>query len=143
MAKTATPASLDELVTMLREAMGDGGITDLDEEGLERVKDLMTSYKVGVAAPRVGAGHPGLIGPPSASTAGWGARQSNEADWKKYVNFDPYKYTRNLVDDGNGKFNLIVLCWSEGQARCAGMQRGAPADGGARELTRTVSWRGS
>ncbi|EDO40387.1 predicted protein, partial [Nematostella vectensis] len=24
-------------------------------------------------------------------------------------------YTRNLVDEGNGKFNLIVLCWGEGQ----------------------------
>lgn len=25
-----------------------------------------------------------------------------------------YRYTRNLVDAGNGKFNLIVLCWGEG-----------------------------
>ncbi|KAL1474977.1 hypothetical protein MTO96_003594, partial [Rhipicephalus appendiculatus] len=24
-------------------------------------------------------------------------------------------YTRNLVDEGNGKFNLMILCWSEGQ----------------------------
>jgi len=45
--------------------------------------------------------------------------QSNPADWKKYANFDPYKYTRNLVDDGNGKFNLLVLAWGEGQGRCA------------------------
>ena len=44
--------------------------------------------------------------------------QSNEADWKKYAHFDQFKYTRNLVDDGNGKFNLLVLCWGEGQARC-------------------------
>ncbi|XP_014667228.1 PREDICTED: cysteine dioxygenase type 1-like, partial [Priapulus caudatus] len=36
-------------------------------------------------------------------------------EWKKYANFDPHKYTRNLVDDGNGKYNLIMLCWSEGQ----------------------------
>lgn len=27
------------------------------------------------------------------------------------------RYTRNLVDEGNGKFNLIVLCWGEGQGR--------------------------
>lgn len=25
------------------------------------------------------------------------------------------RYTRNLVDEGNGKFNVIVLCWGEGQ----------------------------
>lgn len=25
------------------------------------------------------------------------------------------RYTRNLVDSGNGKFNLIVLCWTPDQ----------------------------
>jgi cysteine dioxygenase len=24
------------------------------------------------------------------------------------------RYTRNLVDTGNGKYNLIALCWGEG-----------------------------
>nr|CAD7263328.1 unnamed protein product [Timema shepardi] len=24
------------------------------------------------------------------------------------------RYTRNLVDQGNGKFNLMILCWGEG-----------------------------
>ncbi|VDQ07485.1 unnamed protein product [Trichobilharzia regenti] len=24
-------------------------------------------------------------------------------------------YTRNLVDEGNGKYNLLLLCWSGGQ----------------------------
>jgi cysteine dioxygenase len=24
------------------------------------------------------------------------------------------RYTRNLVDEGNGKFNLMILCWGEG-----------------------------
>lgn len=47
------------------------------------------------------------------------ARQSKEEDWQKFAIFDPAKYTRNLVDDGNGKFNLMVLCWGEGQMRCA------------------------
>jgi len=41
--------------------------------------------------------------------------QSNYQDWKKFANFDPHRYTRNLVDTGNGKFNLILLCWGEGQ----------------------------
>ncbi|XP_050396967.1 cysteine dioxygenase type 1 [Patella vulgata] len=38
---------------------------------------------------------------------------SNRKDWKKYAKFDPHRYTRNLVDGGNGKFNLMVLCWGE------------------------------
>lgn len=25
------------------------------------------------------------------------------------------RYTRNLVDTGNGKYNLMIVCWSEGQ----------------------------
>lgn len=25
-----------------------------------------------------------------------------------------FRYTRNLVDAGNGKFNLMILCWGEG-----------------------------
>ncbi|XP_012267788.2 cysteine dioxygenase type 1 [Athalia rosae] len=40
--------------------------------------------------------------------------KSNPQDWRKYAKFDRYRYTRNLVDVGNGKFNLIVLCWGEG-----------------------------
>ena len=24
------------------------------------------------------------------------------------------RYTRNLVDEGNGKYNLMILCWGEG-----------------------------
>jgi cysteine dioxygenase len=26
-----------------------------------------------------------------------------------------FRYTRNLLDGGNGKYNVIILCWSEGQ----------------------------
>ncbi|EFN89999.1 Cysteine dioxygenase type 1 [Harpegnathos saltator] len=40
--------------------------------------------------------------------------KSNPADWKKFAKFDRYRYTRNLVDEGNGRFNLMVLCWGEG-----------------------------
>lgn len=39
---------------------------------------------------------------------------SNSDDWQKFALFDQYRYTRNLVDEGNGKYNLIVLCWGEG-----------------------------
>ncbi|CAD5125146.1 DgyrCDS13389 [Dimorphilus gyrociliatus] len=40
--------------------------------------------------------------------------KSNPKDWKKYAKFDQHRYTRNLIDGGNGKFNLIALCWGEG-----------------------------
>lgn len=43
------------------------------------------------------------------------AYKSRPKDWKKYASFDRYRYTRNLVDAGNGKFNLMILAWAEGQ----------------------------
>ncbi|KAL1513927.1 hypothetical protein ABEB36_003265 [Hypothenemus hampei] len=42
--------------------------------------------------------------------------KSNPIEWKKYAKFDRLRYTRNLVDNGNGKYNLMLLCWGEGQA---------------------------
>ncbi|XP_062597517.1 cysteine dioxygenase type 1-like [Saccostrea cucullata] len=41
--------------------------------------------------------------------------KSNPKDWKKFAIFDLHRYTRNLVDSGNGKFNLMVLCWNTSQ----------------------------
>ncbi|KAI9203640.1 RmlC-like cupin domain-containing protein [Polychytrium aggregatum] len=42
--------------------------------------------------------------------------KSNPDDWTQYAFLDRSKaYTRNLIDDGNGRFNLMLLCWSEGQ----------------------------
>jgi len=38
------------------------------------------------------------------------------ADWEKFATWDKYRYTRNLMDEGNGKFNLMLLCWPEGAA---------------------------
>ncbi|XP_048750122.2 cysteine dioxygenase type 1-like [Ostrea edulis] len=43
------------------------------------------------------------------------AYRSNPKDWKKFAIFDLHRYTRNLVDAGNGKFNLMVLCWNTSQ----------------------------
>ncbi|MEE6508151.1 hypothetical protein FKM82_019431 [Ascaphus truei] len=40
--------------------------------------------------------------------------ESNPLEWMKYAKVDQYRYTRNLVDEGNGKFNLMILCWGEG-----------------------------
>ena len=36
-------------------------------------------------------------------------------EWAPYANFQPNRYTRNLVDAGNGKFNVMILCWAESQ----------------------------
>lgn len=41
--------------------------------------------------------------------------ENNEHDWKKYAKYHCEKYTRNLIDDGKGKFNLILMAWSPGQ----------------------------
>lgn len=41
--------------------------------------------------------------------------KSNPKDWRKYAKFDPHRYTRNLIDEGNGKYNLMLLCWNESQ----------------------------
>lgn len=38
--------------------------------------------------------------------------RSEEADWTTYSFFDPKRnYTRNLVDDTNGKSNILIVCW--------------------------------
>jgi len=42
------------------------------------------------------------------------AYRSKPKDWRKFAKFDPHRYTRNLVSDGNGKYNLMALCWGEG-----------------------------
>ncbi|XP_046332372.1 cysteine dioxygenase type 1-like [Haliotis rufescens] len=43
------------------------------------------------------------------------AYKSDRSEWKKFAKFDRNRYTRNLVDTGNGKYNLIMLCWNESQ----------------------------
>ncbi|MCJ1228134.1 Cysteine dioxygenase [Toensbergia leucococca] len=41
---------------------------------------------------------------------------SNESQWRKYAFGDPSRaYTRNLVDRGNGKSNLLILVWTPGK----------------------------
>lgn len=57
-----------------------------DAVEIERVEEIMASYR------------------------------SNKADWAKFALLDAHRYTRNLIDDGNGKFNLMLLAWNNGQA---------------------------
>ncbi|XP_045508364.1 cysteine dioxygenase type 1-like [Colias croceus] len=42
--------------------------------------------------------------------------KSDPKDWRKYAKYDRFRYTRNLVDAGNGAFNIMVLCWGPGHA---------------------------
>ncbi|KAL1600823.1 Cysteine dioxygenase [Paraconiothyrium brasiliense] len=42
---------------------------------------------------------------------------SDETHWSKYFFPSPHQpYTRNLVDKGNGKSNLLILVWSPGKS---------------------------
>lgn len=42
--------------------------------------------------------------------------KSDPKHWKRYAKFDRFRYTRNLVDAGNGAFNIMILCWGPGHA---------------------------
>ncbi|KAJ8704681.1 hypothetical protein PYW07_011869 [Mythimna separata] len=44
------------------------------------------------------------------------AYKSNPKDWSKFAKYDRFRYTRNLVDAGNGAFNIMILCWGPGHA---------------------------
>ncbi|CAL2034041.1 unnamed protein product [Caenorhabditis brenneri] len=45
-----------------------------------------------------------------------GTYKSDINEWRQFAIFDANKYTRNLVDIGNGKYNLMILCWGPGMA---------------------------
>jgi len=47
-------------------------------------------------------------------TAWFNRYENNPEDWAKYSKWDKFKYTRNLMHEGNGNFNLILMCWPEG-----------------------------
>ncbi|KAJ1995243.1 hypothetical protein GGI26_000443 [Coemansia sp. RSA 1358] len=84
---TSSPVkTMQDLISSLNKTMGDGGLGE-DPYTVRQVKKLMQSY----------------------------ISQSN--DWSQYaVYHEGTRYTRNLVDDGNGKYNLLILVWGEGQS---------------------------
>ncbi|EXF86342.1 cysteine dioxygenase [Colletotrichum fioriniae PJ7] len=78
-------SKFDELVEALKDALGSSGLT-CDDIDLDLLMDLMKNYT------------------------------SNEKDWRAFALADPsMAYTRNLVDEGNGKSNLLVLVWTPGK----------------------------
>lgn len=69
----------ERLVIALKDALGTSGLTS-DDIDVRQLTRLMKEY------------------------------QSNEEEWGRFALADPRKeYTRNLVDQGNGKSNLVSL----------------------------------
>jgi cysteine dioxygenase len=73
-----TANEFDKLVLALKDALGPSSGLTSDDVDVEQLKELMLAYR------------------------------SNEDDWKQYKFGDASRgYTRNLVDEGNGKSNLV------------------------------------
>ncbi|KAF4778607.1 cysteine dioxygenase [Colletotrichum scovillei] len=85
---TTSPKGLGkfgELVSALKDALGSSGLT-CDDVDLDLLMDLMKNYA------------------------------SNEREWGAFAFANSsMAYTRNLVDEGNGKSNLLVLVWTPGK----------------------------
>jgi len=76
----------DDLVEDIRSVLGNSSGIDSDDVDVKDLVNLMRSYS------------------------------SDESHWKEYALGDPSRnYTRNLVDEGNGKANLLILVWSPGK----------------------------
>lgn len=79
--------AFDELVNQLSQELGPCSGINSDDVDSEKLQRLMSEYV------------------------------SEEAHWEKYFFPSPHHpYTRNLVDKGNGKSNLLILVWSPKKA---------------------------
>lgn len=78
--KMSQPNKFDDLVIALKEALGPSSGLTSDDVDLKQLTQLMADYA------------------------------SNEQEWSRYAMGDEkLPYTRNLVDEGNGKSNLVSL----------------------------------
>ncbi|EXV04990.1 cysteine dioxygenase type I [Metarhizium robertsii] len=76
----------EELVLAMKKVLGPSSGLTSDDVDVGSLTDLMINY------------------------------DSNPIEWSKYAYGDASRgYTRNLVDEGNGKSNLLVLVWSPGK----------------------------
>ncbi len=95
-----TPTSLQHLRQLLHDELAphDGtGHATLSPSEVERVSAIMAAYE------------------PSRLLD---ETDQLPQDWSPYALYEPGKaYSRNLVDDGNGRFNLMILIWAPDQAR--------------------------
>jgi len=86
-ASSETPNGFDRLITDINTILGPSNGIDSAGVDVEELKHVMRAYD----------------GP--------------EVEWQKYAFADQSRaYTRNLVDNCNGKSNLLVLVWSPGKA---------------------------
>lgn len=80
-------AGFDSLVASINKILGPSNGIDSAGVNVQDLQDAMLSYS------------------------------SCEDDWSKYALADPSRaYTRNLVDNCNGKSNLLILVWSPGKS---------------------------
>jgi len=80
------PDNFAKLVSDLSKVLGPSSGIDSDDVDVEELKDLMSRYN------------------------------SDAGEWGQYAMGDSSRaYTRNLVDRGNGKSNLLVLVWTPGK----------------------------
>lgn len=83
---TAYKTSFDTLVTDLRNILGCSSGIDSEDVDVEDLIGAMRKYR------------------------------SDATEWEPYAWADLSRgYTRNLVDEGNGKANLLILVWSPGK----------------------------
>ncbi|KAJ1729367.1 hypothetical protein LPJ72_005016 [Coemansia sp. Benny D160-2] len=83
---TQAVRTMQDLIAALNQTMGDGGLGD-DPRTVRQARKLMQSYV------------------------------SHSNDWSRYAVYqEGTRYTRSLVDDGNGKYNLLILVWGEEQS---------------------------
>ncbi|KAL7899474.1 RmlC-like cupin domain-containing protein [Trichoderma sp. SZMC 28014] len=76
----------EELVMALKEGLGPSSGLTSDDVDVDSLMEMMRAY------------------------------DSGDMQWSKYAFGDASRgYTRNLVDEGNGKSNLLVLVWSPGK----------------------------
>jgi cysteine dioxygenase len=79
-------SEFENLVDKIRSALGPSSGIDSNDVDCEHLINLMRMYN------------------------------SKEDGWGKYALVDPSRnYTRNFVDHGNGKANLLVLVWNPGK----------------------------
>lgn len=82
--------AMQAFVDELHRRLDSAGLRDLPEAELESLKEFVYSYEF------------------------------EERDWKDMVFFRDKGYTRNLVDSGNGFFDLLLLGWRPKQFRYHG-----------------------
>ncbi|KAI1490788.1 RmlC-like cupin domain-containing protein [Biscogniauxia mediterranea] len=75
--------TLNELLADIRKTLGPSSGIDSDDVDVEQLMNFMRKYK------------------------------SNPADWERFaMACEDMGYTRNLVDEGNGKANVLILVWT-------------------------------